>query len=929
MKKLLRRFQHFYHNCRLQTKLTFTHLAIVLIPLVLLFAFFSGKLYNMVLSDTIRTEQNASMQTVPVVQSTVDQVLDVYRQLKALPFYRAVTGGLDPDGALDPGNFRREAQALVTGAPVTDIRVFLDLPPDHALFSDSETSQVFRPLDAARGSYWFGIFAGSGSYRELYCPSFYLSPREVAEAGDLAYIVRSSVPWDGGYVPCFTAVYFDKSDLDRLLVDNLTATGSVAYIINERNSLVSTSSEALSGIYRFDYNEVKNSFMSSNNFVLRTVLGEDVYTGFYNIGSANWYMVVVTPSKPILEKTAWIIFGFLAICLGCVLFAFLFATKLSRSITGRLSTVIKQMSLIRIRPPAPLPPSESHDEIGDLIDTYNYMIQMMNQLMDEQAAAAEDLRIAEFNSLQAQINPHFLYNTMDMINWLAQQGRTGEVSAAVQDLSRFYKLTLSKKEKITTLAQEIEHVSIYVRLQNMRYDGAIDFVVDIPDYMMDLPIPRLTFQPVVENSILHGLLEKDEKGGAIVLTGWSEPEAIVILISDDGVGIPPEKLDTILSGSESQSKGKGANIGAYNTHRRLQLLYGEGYGLTYRNAPGGGTEVEIRLPADGQTRTASGRGRLPAAACMPLVSVNTENSSTLMRTTFPQTVFHGGHAAGDSAQVLQDLHQLSGKLPRGESVYILSHMVTEDFPAHSHGYFELSYVCQGSVEDVVDGRKLLLTVGDLVVMNRQAVHSLRSPGGDGLLLNFGLYQPLFKHTLRGFYEEDTPLAKLLREENRESNFIFYSLGGDAQIQALITASIKTYVEAGYHQTPTLEALLLLLLERLSHTEQYSFIGMDERVAQVVRYLREHCLRATLPEMAAAQGLTLQGLQALVRAGLGREAEQVVRDTRLDRAMELLTEGRLNLDEIARDCGYQETGRFLREFRVRFGTSPEEYRKQFF
>ena len=220
----------------------------------------------------------------------------------------------------------------------------------------------------------------------------------------------------------------------------------------------------------------------------------------------------------------------------------------------------------------------------------------MNQLMDKQAQAAEDLRIAEFNSLQAQINPHFLYNTMDMINWLAVQGRTSEISNAVQNLSRFYKLTLSRKKSISTIAQEEEHVSIYVNLQNMRYHNSIQFISDIPDELMEYTIPKLTLQPVVENAILHGILEKDNKEGTIVLTAWMEDQDIVLLISDDGVGIPPDKMPTILSGTGQSSSG-GTNIAIYNTHRRLQLLYGEDYGLSYTSEPGKGTEVLLRIPA--------------------------------------------------------------------------------------------------------------------------------------------------------------------------------------------------------------------------------------------------------------------------------------------------------------------------------------------
>ena len=274
--------------------------------------------------------------------------------------------------------------------------------------------------------------------------------------------------------------------------------------------------------------------------------------------------------------------------------AFFLASTLSKSITGRISSVISQMRTVRHGPPVPMDSPDAHDEIGDLIDTYNYMTRKMNQLMEKQAQAAEDLRIAEFNSLQAQINPH--YNTMDMINWMAHQGRTSEVCNAVQSLSRFYKLTLSRKKGISTIAKEEEHVSIYVHLQNMRYHDSISFISDIPDELMEYQIPKLTLQPVVENAVLHGILETPTKSGTIVLTGWMEDKDVVLLISDDGVGIAPDKLPVILSG-EGTSVSGGTNIAIYNTHRRLQVLYGDQYGLSYSSKLGSGTEVQIRFPA--------------------------------------------------------------------------------------------------------------------------------------------------------------------------------------------------------------------------------------------------------------------------------------------------------------------------------------------
>lgn len=600
MKKLFSKIMEGYRNLRLQTKFTFTHLVITTIPMLVLFVFFYGKLYDMVASETIRREQAASAVTVPSIEEIVHKVLDTHADLSGLAFYQELFRSADAaalDAAAESGeaeSFRRQVGRLIDGTLITDIHIYLDLPETQKLFSAPGTSRIFLPIRDAQGTYWYGIFQGNRAYNALYCPSFYLSAGEIGRYGDLAYITKSSVFLEGKYHPCYTAIYYSKSALTDLLAKNLTAESSVSYLINDRDSLIATSSGALSGIYHFDYGTVRNSFMSSNNFIQKNVVGKDVYAGFYNIRDADWYMVVIMPAHPMVVKSIWITMGFLLVYLACVAAAFLIATLLSRSITNRISSVIDRMAKARTGPPETLPASASHDEIGNLIDTYNYMAKSMNRLLAEQAKASEDLRIAEFNSLQAQINPHFLYNTMDMINWLAQQGCAEKASRAIRDLSLFYKLTLSRRESVSTVEDEIKHVETYVRLQNMRFHEAIQFLVDIPDCLTDCPIPKLTLQPIVENAVLHGILGKIPQKGAIVLTGWLEADAAVLLISDSGAGIPPEKLRTILT-KEGRS-GTGTNVAVYNVHRRLQLLYGARYGLSYQSVPGKGTDVEIRIP---------------------------------------------------------------------------------------------------------------------------------------------------------------------------------------------------------------------------------------------------------------------------------------------------------------------------------------------
>ena len=603
MRALWPRFKNGYLNLRLQTKFTIALISIVVLPAFLTVFLFYGKLYNMVVSNTIRQEQDASAKTAPLIERTMDTILATTRNITGQTFFQELFYMPVSDSAKELASsnhaidFKNAIRRLTTDSIVTDVRIYVDFPEElETLDDDPNTENILAPISQAKGTYWYGIFQGNRENQEMFCPSFYLGSQEKKNYGDMAYICPLSLYYHSNAYKAYLAVYFSDSKLNSILSDNLSLEGSVSYIVNERDAIVATSDQSLSGIYRLDYDTIKESFMSSNNFIERNILDTKVYAGFYSISNTDWFMVTILPAPPLIHESNHLMLQIALLYAGFLVLALIFANVLAHSITGRLSSVIRQMQTVRHGPPTPMESPQAHDEIGDLIDTYNYMTRKMYELMEKQAKAAEDLRIAEFNSLQAQINPHFLYNTMDMINWMALQGQTEEISHAVQSLSRFYKLTLSRKKGISTIARELEHVTIYVQLQNMRYHDSIELITDIPDELSEYQIPKLTLQPVVENSILHGILEKESKSGTIVITGWMENEDIVLLISDDGVGIPPEILSTILSGKGNSQSG-GTNIAVYNTHRRLQILYGKDYGLIYSSNPGEGTEVEIRFPA--------------------------------------------------------------------------------------------------------------------------------------------------------------------------------------------------------------------------------------------------------------------------------------------------------------------------------------------
>ena len=599
-----------FRSMRLQAKFTLVLTLSVFIPAFFAGLFLSGQIYGMVISDSIRKEQETASKTLPKIEEVLSQVHNAVTELTGLPFYHRLFG-TPIEGSVasmleseEAGQFAQQLRALTDKTLLTGIRFVIDLPEEEllpeteSLTTGGEYSALKRYFSSLQdtNTYWRGIFQSSHP-KELYCPSFYLGEDEKREYGNVAYIFRTILTSGGNVHTAYVAAYWPDSVLNGILSDNLTLENSVSYIINDRDSIVSSSDEQLSGTYWLSYKAISDSFLSSMYFVPRTILGKKLYVCFYSIRDPGWYMVTVLPEAPMIRKGNQIMLRLIMIYLLAIIAAAITSVLLSRSITGRISSVIGKMSTARSGIPVPMDEPTVNDEIGDLIDTYNYMTRKMAQLMEDQAKASEELRIAEFNALQAQINPHFLYNTMDMINWLAKQGRTDEISDAVQDLSRFYRLTLSRKQTISTIEDEEEHVTIYVRLQNMRFSENIELISDIPDELKAHSIPKLTLQPVIENAILHGIREKEDKSGTIVLTGWTEDGDIVLLVSDDGIGIPSERLSTILTGN-GQGSGSGTNIAIYNTHRRLQLLYGKKYGLTYHSQPGEGTEVEIRIPLE-------------------------------------------------------------------------------------------------------------------------------------------------------------------------------------------------------------------------------------------------------------------------------------------------------------------------------------------
>lgn len=596
MKEFLKHpLRYFIYDMKLQKKLLITHLLVLLIPTLIMSFLLYQQLSHILISMSVHSEQELSRQTADRLESTIASIhatldsIAVNANLQRFLLEEGKNTAFNQNSLL---TFLTTANSYIDGATITDIKVYLD--DDFSIFDTHayDSYDIFHPQSEIKGSYWYGIFASTNT-RTLVCPPLYLTPSEAANHGELAIIRK--LPFAEGTRNAYVALYFSKSNVDSILKTDISYTNSASYLINSRSTPVSSSNHQLIGTYLLDYSAIPMLIPDTTQFVTLTFAGERAYVGYKEIRGTDWYMVSVIPADNVLTDARDLIYQFFTTYFIFVILAFIIAIYLSKSIVKRIATVIRQMSAVKYGTPKPLVLKPSHDEIGELAETYNYMSDELNLLIEKQKKAASDMRISEFKALQAQINPHFLYNTLDMINWLSQSGKREEVSTAIQALSKFYKLTLNKGNTTVRLEDELIHVSLYVKLQNMRYNDKINFIVDIQDELLDYEMPKLILQPIVENSIQHGIFGKESKEGTIVITGWLEQEDLIFIVSDDGVGITGDKLDSILSGNGDSNTG--SNIGIYNTHKRLQLFYDTQFGLSYQSTPGIGTEVTIRIPA--------------------------------------------------------------------------------------------------------------------------------------------------------------------------------------------------------------------------------------------------------------------------------------------------------------------------------------------
>lgn len=244
-------------------------------------------------------------------------------------------------------------------------------------------------------------------------------------------------------------------------------------------------------------------------------------------------------------------------------------------------------------------PIESNvNEIYSLSVGVEQMVERMDALMKESTIKQENLRKAELALLQAQINPHFLYNTLDTIIWLIEAEKSEAAEKMVSDLSDFFRHTLSNGKDVVSLEDEIKQVTSYLQIQQVRYKDILNYSIDIEEEVYEKMLPKLTIQPLVENALYHGIKEK-RGGGTIKIKGARFGDEIILKVVDNGAGILPERLSELRSAMNGEER---VGFGLITVHERLRLFFGEEAGLEVESTVGEGTAITVRIPDKEETK---------------------------------------------------------------------------------------------------------------------------------------------------------------------------------------------------------------------------------------------------------------------------------------------------------------------------------------
>ena len=584
-----------YKNCSMRVKLFASFFLLIFIPIIVLTVFAayrstaiiqeqSMEIARLYLQQT-ENEMESELYKIATVSSSVAQTAKVHEVLE-----KQNTGISFSEEYDDMNELYKTIESTRALQNLYQIRLFIS-----DSFTHSRSNYITYPLSSVSDTDWYHQLVEQYQTQTLLPPSIFQPPlSEPQEVLSVVTLIRSRK--DITRILGVVSVDVLKSDLIDILQRNNYAEQSAAYLVDENLNIVCGANSTFpvsEADLAAQLQQMRDTFGASSGV---STAGNAVY-GLSAPIFDGWRIFTVASMGNLLSPVSDLRDQMILLTVIISIIAFCLSYLYARYSTRRIKTLAEQVRRVENGDLSVSCIVDSEDEIGELQNSFNFMVRRISLLVDERYNLGKNLKDMELRALQAQINPHFLYNTLDMIAWKAMASGNQETVDIVVKLARFYRLSLSNGSDFLPLSDEVEHVRLFVELTNLCRSRNVQLITEVAPNIADYPIMKLILQPIVENSLFHGLYELSDREGVIRLTAEQIGSYVQIQTADNGVGIEKSKLAELLAKKERpvvNTKRGGYGIG--NILERLRIYYDDRFTFQIESAILTGTTVTIRIP---------------------------------------------------------------------------------------------------------------------------------------------------------------------------------------------------------------------------------------------------------------------------------------------------------------------------------------------
>lgn len=567
----------------LRTKLLIMFILLTVIPLIFVGMVSYVKSVNVVSENAQATAQidvAKLSQEIDVIFQDAIRLTEVTKQESTINFLNEINKDTyeDAKAILDLFSFYREI--IPSSENILDVSII-----NHAGKVISESQGVYQ-LESPPSI--------DPDYQEILEQPLTTSIKNIEINNSNVLSITRPIIWDITYeVIGYITILLESSVVEDIIEGSTIGSTGYYLIKSEQDELLFYSKDN----HSIPVNDVNENDMSESGLMDENS-DDSTFIVSHTSELTGWKITGFAPEREIMKEANEIRSLILVSVVSSIFFTITLYYFISSKLIQPIEHLKEKMKLASLGDLDVKVENQSSDEIADLGTSFNMMMMKIKMLLQKSVDEEKQLKIAELRALQAQINPHFLYNTLDTIMWMAEAKKSKDVINITKALSQFFRISLSKGKDLITVSEEIKQVENYLIIQKNRYRDILDVTITIDEGILDFIIMKLTLQPLVENAIYHGIKNKRGKGLLAIEGGMNAQGHIYIHIVDNGIGMTEETLNDVRMQLTHEKPLNKVGFGMVNVQQRIRLFYGEPFGISIESQYGSGTKVSLIIPAE-------------------------------------------------------------------------------------------------------------------------------------------------------------------------------------------------------------------------------------------------------------------------------------------------------------------------------------------